>query len=108
LPSENELPSDVSLGDLLADLLDEAADVQVLASREYARNGVAFAHRTGEEVIDLRLSSDIAEAAMRTPHTHLSDRGDGWVRFAPATWDDHARDRLGAWFRVAWRLAERR
>jgi hypothetical protein len=104
LPSD--LPPDVSLGDILADLLDEADDVQTLASREYARGRVAFAHRTGEEVIELRLGAEIADAALRTPDTQPSSRGAGWVTFAPRTWDDHARDRLEAWFRVAWRLAE--
>lgn len=98
----------LGLGDLLADLLDEADDVQTLATREYARDGVAFAHRTAEEVIELRLGAEIAEAAMRTPDTRPSNRGGGWIRFAPKAWDDHARDRLEAWFRVAWRLAATR
>ena len=104
----SDLPSDVSLGDLLADLLDEAGDVGTLATREYARNGVPFAHRTDEEVIELRLGAEIADAAMRTADTAPSNRGTDWVRFAPKVWDDHAADRLSAWFRVAWRLAERR
>jgi hypothetical protein len=98
----------VNLGDLLADLLDEAGGVETPASRQYARNGVTFAIRSGEEVIELRLSTDIAEAALRTPDTHASSHGDDWVRFSPPTWDEHARDRLGAWFRVSWRLAEKR
>lgn len=95
----------MSLGDHLAALLDEAHDVEVLADREYARNGVAFANRTAEEVIELRVGSDVAEAAQRTADTGPSTRGEDWVRFAPRTWDDHARDRLQAWFRVAWRVA---
>jgi len=99
------LPSDASLGDILADLLDEVEDVQTLATREYARNGVAFVHRTDEEVIELRLGAEIADAALRTPDTQPSNRGAEWVRFAPKAWDDHAADRLQAWFRVAWRLA---
>ena len=97
-----------SLGDLLADLLDEAGDVETLATREYARDGVAFAHRTGEGVIELRLGAEIAEAAMRTPDTSPSSRGPDWVRFAPKTWDDMSVDRLEAWFRVAWRMASNR
>jgi hypothetical protein len=102
------LPSDASLGDILAELLDEARDVEVQATREYARNGVAFAHRTDEEVVEIRLGAEIAEAAMRTPDTQPSSRGTDWVRFAPKTWDDHARDRFEAWFRVAWRFAEKK
>ena len=95
----------MSLGDLLADLLDEATDVETLATREYARAGVAFAHRTDEDVIELRLGADIGEAALRTPDTQPSNRGTDWIRFAPKAWDDHAGDRLQAWFRVAWRRA---
>jgi len=95
----------MNLGDLLADLLDEAGGVETPASRQYARDGVTFAIRSGEEVIELRLMADIAEAALRTPDTHPSTYGDDWILFSPFTWDEHAQDRLGAWFRVAWRLA---
>jgi hypothetical protein len=100
------LPSDQSLGDLLAELLDETPEVTTSATREYAHNGVAFAHRTSEDTIDLRLGDEIGEAALRTPDTRPSDRGSGWVTFTPRTWDDMAADRLRAWFRVAWRRAE--
>ena len=55
--------------------------------------------------MELRLGDEIAEAAMGTPDTGPSSRGPAWVRFSPAEWDDHAFDRLEAWFRVAWRLA---
>ena len=97
-----------TLGDLLADLLDETSGVETPASRQYARNGITFAIRSGEEEMELRLSPDIAEAALGTPDTHPSTRGADWVLFAPREWDDQAQDRLGAWFRVAWRLAEKR
>jgi hypothetical protein len=101
------LPSDLSLGDLLAELLDETADVSLSATREYAHDGVAFAHRTGEETIDLKLGAEIGEAALRTPDTHPSGRGPDWISFTPKAWDDMAADRLRAWFRVAWKLADR-
>lgn len=97
-----------SLGDLLAELLDETLEVELSATREYAHNGVAFAHRTDEETIDLRLGAEIGEAALRTPDTHPSSRGKDWVAFAPKVWDSLAADRLKAWFRVAWRLTESR
>jgi hypothetical protein len=100
LPSEQ-----TSLGDVLASLLDEAADVETPADREYARGGTTFAARPAEDVVELRLGEDIADAAMRTPDTNSSPRGPGWVRFAPREWDDHAFDRLEAWFLVAWRMA---
>ena len=95
----------MTLGDLLAELLDETPGVEVLADREYARDGVAFAARTGEEEIDLRLGRDVAAAACRTPDTTPSPRGADWVRFAPAAWDRFAVDRLQSWFRLAWRVA---
>lgn len=101
------LPTDQSLGDLLAELLDETPDVELSATREYAHNGVAFAHRTDEEAIDLRLGDEIGEAALRTPDTHPSSRGPDWVSFTPKAWDHMAADRLKAWFRLAWKLAER-
>jgi len=97
-----------SLGDILAELLDEIEEVETSATREYAREGVPFAWRPEEEVLEVRLGVDIAEAALRTPDTHVSERGDAWVRFSPPTWDEHARDRAEAWFRVAWRMAEGR
>jgi len=99
------LPSDHSLGDLLAELLDETPGVDLSATREYAHNGIPFAHRTAEESIDLRLGAEIGEAALRTPDTQMSGRGPDWVSFTPRQWDSMAVDRLRAWFRVAWRLA---
>ncbi len=96
----------MSLGDYLAELLDEAGDIETPVDREYARDGVTFAARPSDNVIELRLGAEIAEAARRTPDTGESARGDAWVRFAPRSWDeDHAQDRLEAWFRVAWRFA---
>lgn len=94
-----------SLGDVLDALLDEASDVDTLVDREYSRGGVAFAVRPVDDVIELRLGDEIAEAAMRTPDTAPSSRGSAWVTFAPRYWDEHAFDRLEAWFLVAWRLA---
>ncbi len=94
-----------TLGDILGDLIDEATDVTTPVDREYARDGVVFATRPAENVMELRLGDEIAEAAMGTPDAGPSSRGPAWVRFAPAEWDDHAYDRLEAWFRVAWRMA---
>ena len=89
----------------MATLLDEAGDVEVPVDREYARQGVTFAARPSEDVMELRLGAEIADAAMRTPDAGPSERGAEWIRFAPAEWDKQAVDRLEAWFRVAWRLA---
>ena len=96
-----------TLADILAGLLDEAGDVSTPVDREYARGDVTFAARPAEDVVEVRLGEEIAEAAMRTPDTGTSDRGPEWVRFAPTEWDEHALDRLEAWFRVAWRLADK-
>jgi len=96
---------DLTLGDVLADVMDELGDMTTPTDREYAHAGVVFATRPSENVIELRLGEEIGEAAMRTPDTQPSARGPDWVRFAPAQWDEHAVDRLEAWFRVAWRMA---
>lgn len=104
--TENPLPSEqVSLGDVVAALLDEAGDVTTPTDREYARDGAVFATQPEEGVFEFRLGDEIGEAAMRTPGTGTSSRGSAWVRFAPPTWDDLALDRLEAWFQVAWRMA---
>jgi len=100
LPSEEP-----SLSDVLDALVEEAGDVATPTHREFARDGVVFATRPEENVFELRLGEEIAEAAMRTPDTEVSSLGPAWVRFAPSDWDDMAFDRLEAWFRVAWRLA---
>jgi hypothetical protein len=98
----------MNLGDVIAELLDEVDDVEVLATREYARNGVPFAWRSEEDVLELRLGPEIADAALRTPGTEPSSRGEAWLKFKPGPDSQHDRDRLEAWFRVAWRLAEKR
>lgn len=81
-----------------------ARDAQTGDEREYA-NGDQVLAVVSRGAVDLRLGPEIAEAARRTPDTDGSARGPDWVRFAPKQWDDHASDRLEAWFRVAWRLA---
>jgi hypothetical protein len=63
-----------------------------------------FAVLTGKAV-ELRLDPAVARAATRTPDTTPSDRGAEWVRFAPPELDDHAVDRLEAWYRSARRRA---
>ena len=102
------MTAEPNLGDVLAALLDEVDDVETPADREYARDGVVFATRPEEDVIEIRLGDEIGEAALRTPDTQPSSRGPAWVRFAPPHWDEHAFDRLEAWFRVAWRMADGR
>jgi hypothetical protein len=96
------------LAEALAELADGPADVQGAKSgttTDYARAGTIFA-LASEDAVELRLAADIADAARRTPDTTASDRGDEWVRFSPRSLDGHARDRLAAWFLIAYRLAE--
>ncbi len=103
--------SHLSPSDVLAELVGEAADVEIAAdgeATEYSRLGRPFAARAANGAIEFRLGDEIGEAAMRTPDTGPSSRGTDWVRFAPAQWDEHALDRLEAWFRVAWRMSSGR
>jgi hypothetical protein len=93
---------------VLADLAAGVGDVKVSDKHEYSRSGTVFAVHPSATVVELRLGPEIAEAAARTLDTRLSDRGDAWIIFAPREWDEHAQDRLAAWYRVAWKLAERR
>ena len=88
----------------LAAEADDVASSRTATGAEYRRGHHAFAAVDGRAV-ELRLPPEIAEAARRTPDTGASSRGAAWVRFEPSAWDDHDRDRLEAWFRVAWRLA---
>ena len=95
----------MTMEDRLAELAAEAEDVRTTDKHEYSRSGTVFAVNPSAGVIELRLGPEIGEAAARTADTTVSTRGDAWIRFAPREWDDHARDRLDAWFRVACKLA---
>jgi 2,4-dienoyl-CoA reductase-like NADH-dependent reductase (Old Yellow Enzyme family) len=61
----------------------------------------------GPDRIELRLDPLVAAAALRTPDTHRSDRGPDWIAFGPAPMDEHAVDRVVAWFAHAARRAAR-
>ncbi|TAK01745.1 MAG: hypothetical protein EPO36_04405 [Chloroflexota bacterium] len=87
-----------------AELPDTSSAPAALAAVEWKRAGVGFALLQGASV-DLRVGALIAAAAVRTPDTTPSDRGPDWVAFAPAALDDHALDRLVAWFAAAHRRA---
>jgi hypothetical protein len=99
--------SGATAGDPFAGRVPQLADVAVTSvgdQVEYRRSSRLFA-AGGDGTVELRLGEEIAEAALRTPDTHASSRGDDWVRLAPREWDKHAIDRLAAWFLVAWRAA---
>jgi hypothetical protein len=88
-----------------AELPDATAATDADGSTAWTRAGVRFAILQGTSV-DLRVGALIGEAAVRTPDTLASGRGSDWVSFAPSELDDHARDRLGAWFAAAARRTQ--
>jgi hypothetical protein len=98
------------LGALFRALAAKLGDVNVELRgelSEYRRGGTAFA-TLQDQVAELRLHPEVAEAARRTPSAGASGRGPDWVRFAPPELDRHALDRAEAWFLSAWRVASRR
>ena len=68
------------------------------------RGGQPFA-ALGSNGIEIRLDPPIAAAAVRTPDTAPSPRGQDWVRFNPSDLDGHALDRLRAWLELGYRRA---
>ncbi|HKG57238.1 MAG TPA: hypothetical protein VKA85_08320 [Candidatus Limnocylindrales bacterium] len=56
-----------------------------------------------EAVAEFALDPAVAAAALRTPDTGPSPRGDGWVAFAPPELDRIALDRATAWLGSACR-----
>jgi hypothetical protein len=91
----------------------ETLVAETAAGAERAETGSTIAWSVGgrpfaaltNDAIELRLDAPIAAAAVRTPDTAPSPRGPEWVRFAPRDLDDHAIDRLEAWFGLAYRRA---
>jgi hypothetical protein len=88
----------------LASRMDDVGKASVGDATEYSRGGTVFAVVRANEA-ELRLLSDIGDAARRTPDTHESERGEDWVHFNPPALDQHAIDRAEAWFLIAYRAA---
>jgi hypothetical protein len=88
-----------------AEVPDATAAADVDGSMAWTRAGTRFAIQRGTSV-DIRVGALIGAAAVRTPDTSTSDLGPDWVSFAPSELDDHARDRLGAWFAAAARRTQ--
>ena len=102
---DTAIPQDMVL------LLDETADladpVEVMPGPDgttYLLGGRPFASAHGL-VFEAQLGPDIASAALRTPDVTSSARGVGWIRLEPAAIEDHAADRVVAWFEMARRIA---
>jgi len=87
-----------------ADLADPAEVTAGPVGTTYLVGGRPFAWASGL-VFEAQLGQDIASAALRTPDVKTSTRGLGWVRLDPAVIEDHAADRVVAWFEMARRIA---
>ena len=113
LEDETEVPDDGPEGipQDMVQLLEETADlddpVEVALATEgasYLLAGRAFAWARGL-AFEANVGQDIAAAALRTPDVTPSPRGPGWIRLTPMVIDDHAADRVVAWFEMARRIA---
>jgi hypothetical protein len=90
--------------DELAATLDGVRSEAAGSTTTWFRGRIAFAVLVGQAV-DLRLDRAIAAAALKTPDTATTARGNDWVRYAPPTLEGHDLDRLDAWFGLAYRRA---
>jgi hypothetical protein len=102
--NDNTTPDFAGLCAELADELDEVTSSTDGGVTAFARVGVVFARVEGGR-LEVRLPTDIADAALRTPDTTLDPDDRGWVRFTPADAERHVTDRATAWFHIAWRHA---
>lgn len=55
--------------------------------------------------LSVRLTGELARAAIRTPDTAPGIDGEGWVDFTPPAIDQYAADRATSWIEAAWRRA---
>lgn len=95
----------------MRELLEATADLDAPVEVTVAASGTTyllarrpFAWAAGR-VFEVQLGPDISSAASRTPDVTSSTRGPGWIRLDPAVIDDHAADRVVAWFEMARRIA---
>lgn len=92
------------LEDAAADLDGVEAEVAADGARIWSHGGRPFAMLAADGVAaEFALDAAVASAAARTPDVTASPRGAGWVRFSPASLDDHAADRAAAWLASAHR-----
>jgi hypothetical protein len=92
-----------------ADLPGAVATDASDGSTTWSRGGRPIAIVTADgSSAEFALDPAVADAAARTPDVTISERGSGWVRFAPADLDDHAADRAVAWLASSHRRAEPR
>ncbi len=95
--------------------IDERVEavIETLTGVSRQRDGEAVAYAAGGRVfavlmpdlLEVALDPSIATAALRTPDTQASSRGNGWIAFTPDGIDRFALDRAEAWVRLAHRRA---
>ena len=102
----------MTLPELLTETGEPLADVSATTDAAggviWDRIGRPFAASSADGLTaEFRLDPAVASAALRTPDTKPSHRGQDWLSFSPESLDEHALDRAEAWFGSAWRRAER-
>lgn len=105
-PGEEPLP-DLTMAEVLTSAAEDLVGVSSLSAPDadattWSFGPTPFAVLTGE-LAEFRLDPLVVAAALRTPDTAPSPRGNDWVAFAPAVLDDAAIDRAEAWFLSAHR-----
>jgi hypothetical protein len=91
---------EASAGDLTGTTASTGPD----GATTWSRGGRVFAALSADgSVASFCLDPVVASAAGRTPDVRPSDRGSGWVDFAPTELDGHASDRAVAWLASAHR-----
>lgn len=100
----------MTLGELLAEAATDLPGIEMATSADrgitWSRSGRLFATVSGDgSTAEFELDPAVAAAATHTQDVGSSERGPGWVTFAPAELDDHAADRAVAWLASAHRRA---
>jgi len=103
--NDDAAPDLASLCAEVAAEMDEITSTVDDGVMSYARGSAVFARVSGAR-LEVRLPTDIAEAALRTPDTALDPDDRGWLHFTPTDAERHVTDRAAAWFEIAWRHAK--
>jgi hypothetical protein len=98
----------VNLRDRLSDAAEGLPDVERVdgpdGSVAWTRGTQAFAALSPDgSAAEFLLDQAVANAALRTPDTSPSGRGQGWVILRALELDGHGADRAAAWFASAHR-----
>ncbi len=96
----------MTLAEVLSEVEEGSERRETADGAEWLVGGRVFATLRGATASFL-LDPILAGAALGTPDTRASARGEGWVEFTPEELDRTAIDRAVAWFGAARRRAER-